>query len=1447
MTLHETEPQFFRRRQEQRQNWWELSQFSDPTDIIAVDRLRLEEGREPTSFGTDVRRLFRDTQDDVDAAPRGGLFNRTNLRSVTSPDEELGVQRTPSPGGIRSPFTRDETVDRRFDAMVRQFRAGGNELAPFQETRLRRDIEVEERAKQLAEHNRINSPLEEAINPREATDFAEAVDRQGINVRIEQRVDALASQFRVDTGRDPTSFQMEQLRRDTAIEERNRAVSAVAPSIGVVAGSIFNPLVDGNAFLDVLGIDTSSLPKPVRVVIGAVFSPAVWATAGVGAPLSFAGSFGRRFALEAVTDIGGFLAAEKALELMPDDAPELVKLGVALAAGLAGGVVTAGGALGTLAVAKNVDVDTTIRRIDEQIKGMAAAAREPGPLRPGEAVARAEVVPGAGDAFTNAKNAIMKALDEERFIRSAGVADEEISVGRSRQAADVREGLIRAREANMTPEAARLEARIQPGPLRRTFADAIDITPEQQRAFMAEAQAQGASGAMQPFQFKAVERALDIAFTTRNFQPHHVTALRGFLGADVADAIVARAAENQFLTFAARIGRGGRRPRGRSTTPSATGPTLPGGPSRVPEGRGVRARPRPLRSDPLPTVEPLVTGLGVFERGPIRRTGARLLPSGEGAPAAAPAQLPEGRGARARTRPLRVDPPPTVEPILTGVGVLDRGPIRRRGATLPASGAALPPTPSPAPSTGVTRRRRYNPAKPMQLAEEVAKSRNRFIDFLVSIYRLPAALKSAFDVSAGLRQAGVLGSRIPGAWAEAWGPALRSMRNPEIARQMQADIQSGDMALLANRAGVEFTELGNPNLFVQKEVGSNRFQVRNRATGGIEGTFNTRAAADEVVTPKRSDVEEEFRSTLAEKIPGVRASQAAFTVFMNKIRKDFFARFARQFIASGNAEWNDFTQLARLVNVFSGRGTIPLGTLGDFVRAVGSLLWAPRLTISRFEAPALLVSSSPRVRKIAAQTLGAFVAERVALLSLGQFIGLWEVEWDPRSADALSIKIGSQRIDIWAGFKQPAVLAWRLATGEIKTTGTGTIQDADQLELVWRFFRSKASPPVGTVIDLKTGKDITGEEFGLGDVIPSLTVPLSADDLWEGYQFGGIPGAMGGATSIMGTGVNTFSSRGDLRVTTAEELYEAGKISSPNYNELDGPERRMVNDTPALQESFAERPLDIGPVQTRLSNAIQESKRLNAEYEAELLNFIEAGMEGPQLHDAITSLKTKRFIANEALFSNPDFDDEALRNSEQSLREQIAEMYWSADAPVDPLSGDPDFDARDAIRDEALALADELEVPRDFILIRGEGNFLRKRFTSEKVEDAVLADEGRVQGVADAGFWELSDQAFEATKASVSSEERAFMETFPSFETWAHASVEILRGSAGGAPGAETGDANRLFNNSSSVKLYRDIKAGLRDDWATSHVREADNAMDLGFTTFSISIRAFIRDILATP
>ena len=78
MTLHETEPQFFRRRQESRDRWPELGQV-EPADLLAIDRLRLEEGRELTSFGTDVQQRYSDSLLEELGAPRGRLFDQASL------------------------------------------------------------------------------------------------------------------------------------------------------------------------------------------------------------------------------------------------------------------------------------------------------------------------------------------------------------------------------------------------------------------------------------------------------------------------------------------------------------------------------------------------------------------------------------------------------------------------------------------------------------------------------------------------------------------------------------------------------------------------------------------------------------------------------------------------------------------------------------------------------------------------------------------------------------------------------------------------------------------------------------------------------------------------------------------------------------------------------------------------------------------------------------------------------------------------------------------------------------------------------------------------------------------------------------------------------------------------------------------------------------------------
>ena len=144
MTLHETEPQFFRRRQESRDRWWELAQFSDPTKIIAVDRQCLTEGRELTSFGLDLQQRYADSLDEEDAAARGTprLFDKTPL--ITAASQRVQTD---------TPILRE--VEKRTAAEIRQFESlTGQTPNAFQLSQLRRDTDLEirnERARRTSD------------------------------------------------------------------------------------------------------------------------------------------------------------------------------------------------------------------------------------------------------------------------------------------------------------------------------------------------------------------------------------------------------------------------------------------------------------------------------------------------------------------------------------------------------------------------------------------------------------------------------------------------------------------------------------------------------------------------------------------------------------------------------------------------------------------------------------------------------------------------------------------------------------------------------------------------------------------------------------------------------------------------------------------------------------------------------------------------------------------------------------------------------------------------------------------------------------------------------------------------------------------------------------------------------------------------------------------------
>lgn len=297
--------------------------------------------------------------------------------------------------------------------------------------------------------------------------------------------------------------------------------------------------------------------------------------------------------------------------------------------------------------------------------------------------------------------------------------------------------------------------------------------------------------------------------------------------------------------------------------------------------------------------------------------------------------------------------------------------------------------------------------------------------------------------------------------------------------------------------------------------------------------------------------EENMASRIAEKIPGIPASNRAYTGYLNKLRADVFDSIYRDFENAGVDIANSPTflkQLGNYINDSTGRGN--LGKASKYGPAMNAALFSPRLQASRinllFRPFKYMLdpiaskteawnSTHPIIKKNYFRDLAGFSSAVMSTLYLAKMAGA-NVETDPRSSDSFKIKDGNTRHDIMAGFQQYLRLGAQLASGEtktlkgnIKTLGDG-FRSETRLDKVINFFRSKGSPIATFVADYLDGKNIVGEPFEVQKAILSRLTPFSFQTFYEAYKDGeerggpeeGLTSMMKTIDSLFGAGVQTF-------------------------------------------------------------------------------------------------------------------------------------------------------------------------------------------------------------------------------------------------------------------------------------------------------------------------------------
>lgn len=280
--------------------------------------------------------------------------------------------------------------------------------------------------------------------------------------------------------------------------------------------------------------------------------------------------------------------------------------------------------------------------------------------------------------------------------------------------------------------------------------------------------------------------------------------------------------------------------------------------------------------------------------------------------------------------------------------------------------------------------------------------------------------------------------------------------------------------------------------------------------------------------------EEDFIATSPTKIPvigrGVKASNRAYTGFLNQLRADVFDDLVKKASQVGIYMADDIEAakgLASYINNATGRGT--MGKLTQHAPLLTAGFFSPRLIASRFNLllnPVYYAKLHPFARKEAITDLIRTTALITTVIGLADYAGA-DVEWDPRSSDFGKIRIGKNRYDVYGGFGQYVTLAARMLSGQTKTL-KGEVRDlgpeARQTrgDVLARFFRGKAAPIPAYALNALYGENVVGEKFDVKKDTAQMLTPLFIQDLIDGFKDQGTLGAAMKLPSAFGIGSTTI-------------------------------------------------------------------------------------------------------------------------------------------------------------------------------------------------------------------------------------------------------------------------------------------------------------------------------------
>jgi hypothetical protein len=364
---------------------------------------------------------------------------------------------------------------------------------------------------------------------------------------------------------------------------------------------------------------------------------------------------------------------------------------------------------------------------------------------------------------------------------------------------------------------------------------------------------------------------------------------------------------------------------------------------------------------------------------------------------------------------------------------------------------------------------------------------------------VPRALMATADVSFGLRQGLAAGTRHPVLFAKNFVKQFKYLKSDDAFKELTQEITS------------------HPNYDLMKKA---------------------RLAITDIAGDSATNREEQYVSTLAEKIPGlgriVRASDRAYTGFATSMRANIFNGLIDEADRAGIPLSDKLLRnLGEVVNTGTGRGS--LGKLEASAQNLSTALFAPRLIASRLQMfnPQYYIKLDPLARKEALTTLLSLGTVVGSVAGMAKLAGA-DVEADPRSSDFAKIKVGDTRFDIAGGFQQYVRLGAQLASGKIISSTTGSemtlggdgYRPLTRADILARFAQGKESPVVSFVTDLLKGEDFAGQPIDVKDAVVSRFIPLVAQDLADIYGQRRYQGESVGKSATTAVGVAPLTATG---------------------------------------------------------------------------------------------------------------------------------------------------------------------------------------------------------------------------------------------------------------------------------------------------------------------------------